>query len=98
MAFETIPRKFSCATFKNLQNTSHFVIQFLAHGDVVVGFIIFLTKLSTPPPTCMLHLLVTNFAKSWLDHYNFKKKKRKRKNKKALLHGMGLLAGTRGFG
>jgi hypothetical protein len=23
----------------------------------------------------MLHLLVTNFAKTWLDHYNFKKKK-----------------------
>jgi hypothetical protein len=51
----------------------------------------------------MLHLLVTNFAKSWLDHYNFKKKKKKRrkkrkKKKKALLHGMRLLAGTEGFG
>jgi hypothetical protein len=34
--------KFSCATFqKNLQNTSHFVTQFSAHGDVVVGFAIF---------------------------------------------------------
>jgi hypothetical protein len=31
--------KFSCATFqKNLQNTSHFVTLFSAHGDVVVGF------------------------------------------------------------
>jgi hypothetical protein len=30
------------ATFqKNLQNTSHFVTLFLAHGDVVVGFAIF---------------------------------------------------------
>jgi hypothetical protein len=44
----------------------------------------------------MLHLLITNFAKSWLDHYNFKKKKIKKKN--ALLHGMRLLAGTQGFG
>jgi hypothetical protein len=48
----------------------------------------------------MLHLLVTNFAKSWLDHYNFKKKNRKKieKKKKALLYGMRLLAGTQGFG
>jgi hypothetical protein len=39
---QTIPSKFSCATFqKNLQNTSHFVTLFLAHGDVVVGFSIF---------------------------------------------------------
>jgi hypothetical protein len=30
------------ATFqKNLQNTSHFVTLFSAHGDVVVGFAIF---------------------------------------------------------
>jgi hypothetical protein len=34
--------KFSCATFqKKLQNTSHFVTLFSAHGDVVVGFAIF---------------------------------------------------------
>jgi hypothetical protein len=26
---------------KNLQNTSHFVTMFSAHGDVVVGFAIF---------------------------------------------------------
>jgi hypothetical protein len=26
---------------KNLQNTSHFVTLFLAHGDIVVGFAIF---------------------------------------------------------
>jgi hypothetical protein len=39
---QAIPSKFSCATFqKNLQNTSHFVTLFLAHGDVVVGFAIF---------------------------------------------------------
>jgi hypothetical protein len=40
--FQAIPSKFSCATFqKNLQNTSHFVTLFFAHGDVVVGFAIF---------------------------------------------------------
>jgi hypothetical protein len=37
-----IPSKFSCANFqKTLQNTSHFVTLFSAHGDVVVGFAIF---------------------------------------------------------
>jgi hypothetical protein len=37
--FQAIPSKFLCATFqKNLQNTSHFVTLFSAHGDVVVGF------------------------------------------------------------
>jgi hypothetical protein len=39
---QAIPSKLSCATFqKTLQNTSHFVTLFLAHGDVVVGFAIF---------------------------------------------------------
>jgi hypothetical protein len=39
---QAVPSKFSCATFqKNLQNTSHFVTLFSAHGDVVVGFAIF---------------------------------------------------------
>jgi hypothetical protein len=30
-----------CYLSKNLQNTSHFVTLFFAHGDVVVGFAIF---------------------------------------------------------
>jgi hypothetical protein len=39
---QAIPSKFSCATFqKNLQNTTHVVTLFSAHGDVVVGFAIF---------------------------------------------------------
>jgi heme/copper-type cytochrome/quinol oxidase subunit 2 len=39
---QAILSKFSCATFqKTLQNTSHFVTLFSAHGDVVVGFAIF---------------------------------------------------------
>jgi hypothetical protein len=59
----------------------------------VVGFVIFHTKLSTPRLACFIcsSLILQG---SWLDHYNFKKKKEK---KKALLHGMRLLAGTRGI-
>jgi heme/copper-type cytochrome/quinol oxidase subunit 2 len=39
---QAIPSKFSCATFqKTLQNTSHSVTLFSAHGDVVLGFAIF---------------------------------------------------------
>jgi hypothetical protein len=30
-----------CYLSKNLQNTSHFVTLFSAHGDIVVGFTIF---------------------------------------------------------
>jgi hypothetical protein len=30
-----------CYLSKNLQNISHFVTLFLAHGDIVVGFAIF---------------------------------------------------------
>jgi hypothetical protein len=30
-----------CYLSKNIQNTSHFVTLFSAHGDVVVGFAIF---------------------------------------------------------
>jgi hypothetical protein len=48
MACQTIPSKLLCATFQNLQNTSYIVTLFLAHEDVVVGFVIFLIKLSTP--------------------------------------------------
>jgi hypothetical protein len=40
--FQAIPSKFSRATFqKTLENTSHFVTLFSAHGDIVVGFAIF---------------------------------------------------------
>jgi hypothetical protein len=48
MVFQAIPSKFSCATFQKPSNTSHFVLLFLAHEDVVDGFVIFHTKLSTP--------------------------------------------------
>jgi hypothetical protein len=34
-------KKFMCYLSKNLQNTSHFVTLFSAHGDVVIGFAIF---------------------------------------------------------
>jgi hypothetical protein len=89
MVFQTIPSKFSCATFQNLQNTSHFVTLFLAHEDIVVGFVIFHTKLSTPRLACFIcsSLILQG---SWSDHYNFKKKKERKR-----LHGMRLLAGAR---
>jgi hypothetical protein len=76
MAFQTITSKFSCATFQNLQNTSHFVTLFLAHEDVVVGFVIFHTKLSTPR---LAYFICSSLILqgSWSDHYNFKKKKEK---------------------
>jgi hypothetical protein len=48
MVFQAIPSKFLCATFQKLSNTSYSVPLFLAHEDVVVGFVIFHTKLSTP--------------------------------------------------
>jgi hypothetical protein len=51
-----------CYLSENFQNTSHFVTLFLAHEDVVVRIAIFHIKLSTPL-TCMLHLLVINFAR-----------------------------------
>jgi hypothetical protein len=71
--FWTIPSKFSCATFQNLQNTSYFVTLFLAHEDVVVGFVIFHTKLSTPRLACFICSSLY-LQGSWSNHYNFRKK------------------------
>jgi hypothetical protein len=48
MVFQAIPSKFFGAIFQKPSNTSHFVTLFLAHEDVVVEFVIFHTKLSTP--------------------------------------------------
>jgi hypothetical protein len=70
MAFQTIPSKFLCATFQNLQNTSHFVTLFLAHEDIMVGFVILHIKLSTPRLAC--------FICSSLILQDKKKKKRKK--------------------
>jgi hypothetical protein len=42
------------ATFQKSSNTSSFVPLFLAHEDVVVGFVIFHTKLSTPRLACFI--------------------------------------------
>jgi hypothetical protein len=82
--FHELPFK----TFKS----SHFVTLFLAHEDVVVRFVIFHTKLSTLRLACFICLSLI-LQGSWSDHYNFKKKRKK--NKKALLHGMRKLVGTR---
>jgi hypothetical protein len=75
LVFQNIPSKFSCSTFQNLQNTSHFVTLFLAHEDVVVGFVIFHTKLSTPRLAYFIYSSPI-LQGSWSDHYNFKKKKK----------------------
>jgi hypothetical protein len=84
MVFQAIPSKFSCATFQKHSNTSHFVPLFLAHADIVDGFVIFHTKLSTPRLGSFIcsSLILQG---SWSDHYNLKKEK---KEKRALLHGM----------
>jgi hypothetical protein len=76
--FQAIPSKFSCATIQKPSNTSHFVTLFLAHEDVVVEFVIFHTKLSTPQLACFIcsSLILQG---SWSDHYNKKKRKRKEK-------------------
>jgi hypothetical protein len=76
--FQAISSKFSCAIFQKLSKTSHFVRLFLAHEDVVVGFVIFHTKLSTPRLACFIcsSLILQG---SWSDHYNKKKRKRKEK-------------------
>jgi hypothetical protein len=85
MLFQAIPSKFLCATFQKPSTTSHFVPPFLAHHDVVVGFVIFHTKLSTPRLAFFIcsSLILQG---SWSDHSNLKKREKKRK--KALLHGM----------
>jgi hypothetical protein len=75
--FWTIPSKFACATFQNLQNTSHFMTLFSAHEDVVVGFVIFHIELSTPWLACFIcsSLILQG---SWSDHCNLIKKKKKK--------------------
>jgi hypothetical protein len=85
IVFQATPSKFSCATFQKPSNTLHFVPLFLAHEDVVVGFVIFHTKLSTPRLACFIFSSLI-LQGSWSDHCNLKKEKRK--EKKALLHGM----------
>jgi hypothetical protein len=85
MVFQAVPSKFSCATFQKTSNTSRFVPLFSAHEDVVVGFVIFHTKLSTPQLACFIcsSLILQG---SWSDHCNLKKERKEKK--KALLHGM----------
>jgi hypothetical protein len=73
-----------------LSKTSHFVPLFLAYGDVVDGFVIFHTKLSTPRLGSFISSSLI-LQGSWSDHCNLKKKEKK----KALLHGLWKLVGTR---
>jgi hypothetical protein len=71
-------------------NTSHFVPLFLADEGVVVRIAIFHIKLSTPRLACFIYLSLI-LQGSWSDHCNLNLKK----EKKALLHGMWKLVGTR---
>jgi hypothetical protein len=80
MVFQAIPSKFSCATFQKNSTTSHFVLLFLAHEDIVVGFVIFHTKLSTPQLACFICMSLI-LQGSWSNHCNLKKRK-KRKEKR----------------
>jgi hypothetical protein len=79
MVFQAIPSKLSCATFQKPSTTSLFVPLFLAHEDVVVWFVIFHTKLSTPRLACFIcsSLILQG---SWSDHCNLKKKKEKKRH------------------
>jgi hypothetical protein len=76
MVFQAILSKFSCATVQKPSNTSYFVPLFLAHEDVVDGFVIFHTKLSTPRLGSFIcsSLILQG---SWSDHYNLKRKRQR---------------------
>jgi hypothetical protein len=76
MVFQTIPSKFSCATFQNLQNTFHFVTLFLAHEDIVVRFAIFHIELSTPRLACFIWSSLI-LQESWQTIETSKKKEKK---------------------
>jgi hypothetical protein len=79
MVFQAIPSKFSCAIFQKPSNTSHFVPLFLAHEEVVDGFVIFRTKLSTPRLGSFIcsSLILQG---SWSDYYNLKRKEKKKEH------------------
>jgi hypothetical protein len=76
MVLQAIPSKFSCATFQKPSNTSQFVPLFLADEDIVDGFVIFHTKLSTPRLGSFICSSLI-LQRSLSDHYNLKKKRKK---------------------
>jgi hypothetical protein len=84
MVFQAIPSKFSCATFQKPSNTSRFVPLFLAHEDVVVWFVIFHTKLSTPQLGSFIYSSLI-LQGSWSDHCNLKKEKGKEKRHSSMV-------------
>jgi hypothetical protein len=71
--FKLFQVNFHVLPFKNLQ--TYFVPLFLAHEDVVDGFVIFHTKLSTPRLGSFIcsSLILQG---SWSDHYNLKRKEK----------------------
>jgi hypothetical protein len=64
-----------CYLSKTFQYFS-FVSLFFAHEDIVVGFVIFHSKLSTPRLACFIFLSLI-LQGSWSGHYNKKKEKEK---------------------
>jgi hypothetical protein len=79
IVFQVIPSKFSCATFQKPSNTFHFVPLFLAHEDIVVGFVIFHTKLSTPRLGSFISSSLI-LQGSWSDHHNLKKEEKRKRH------------------
>jgi hypothetical protein len=73
MVFQAIPSNFSCATFQKPSTTSHFGPLFLAHEDVVDGFVIFHTKLSTPQLGSFICSSLI-LQESWSANCNLKKR------------------------
>jgi hypothetical protein len=75
MVFQAILSKFLCAIFQKPLNISHFVPLFLADENVVDGFVIFHTKLSTPRlGSFICSSLILQGSCS--DHCNLKKKRK----------------------
>jgi hypothetical protein len=74
--FKPFQVNFHVLPFKKPSNTSYFVPLFLAHEDVVDGFVIFHTKLSTPRLGSFICLSLI-LQGSWSDHCNLKKKRKK---------------------
>jgi hypothetical protein len=76
MVFEAIPSKFSCATFPKPSTTIYFVPLLFAHEDIVVEFVIFHTKLSTPRLACFIYSSLI-LQGSWSGHCNLKRRREK---------------------
>jgi hypothetical protein len=82
--FKPFQVNFHVLPFKKPSNTSHFVPLFLAHENVVDGFVIFHTKLSTPRLGSFICSSLI-LQESWSDHCNLKKTERKEKRHSSMV-------------